>query len=228
MYILLEPMIKLLVKFSPEYEIERVKRTFGKLQWYKDNGYNPKFPEDLEIVPCSGISEDQIKKSVNAEYRESDFKIQEIYLLENWHSVIDEASAELAKTSLRPVDTYTIYLTKYGVGGSYHYPDSVVVNISFKYEIGLVRTIFHEIVHLMIEKWIFEYTVGHWQKERIVDLLMLKFVPKLARTQQIPTEITDPVDRIFNEHYPDIEMIVKKVGMLPQVAKNDIQNNSTR
>lgn len=207
-------MTNLTIKFSAEYEVERVKGTLKKLQWYKDNGYNPKFPENLEINQGPDISDDQIKKSVDEEYSENDFKIQEAYLLNNWHKVIDEASAELVKTSLRPLDTYTIYLTKYGVGGSYSYPNSVIVNIQSRYEKGLLRVVFHEIVHLMIQQWVIEYKISHWQKERIVDLLTMKFAPLVSKTQQIPAEITEPVDKIFNEYYPDVELVIKNIGQL--------------
>ncbi len=205
-------MINLTIKFSSEYEVERIKWTLGDLQWYEDNGYGPKFPKNLKISPGANISEYQIKESVNSEYSEDDFKIQERYLLDNWHRVIDEASAELEKTSLRSVDMYTVYLTKYGVGGSYNYPHSVVVNIKSKYEKGLLRTVFHEIIHLMIHPWIIEHKVSHWQKERIVDLLTTKFVPQISRAQEIRANIIEPVDRIFNEHYPNIELVIKNVG----------------
>lgn len=207
-------MISLVVKFSPEYEVERVKGALERLQWFKDNGYNVKFPESMVVNPDIDISEDQIKMAVDAEYNEDDFKIKEAYLLENWHKIIDDASAELAKTYLHAEDLYTIYLTKYGVGGGYDYPDTVIVNAG-SFGQGLLRMVFHEIVHLMIHTWITEYKVSHWQKERIVDLLMMKFIPSVSRTQQIPTEVTEPVDRIFDEHYPNIELIVKNVGLLP-------------
>ena len=207
-------MIKLIIKYSPEYEVERVKGALGRLPWYKDNGYDVKLPEGIVVNPNTNFSEDQVKDFVNKEFNENDFKIQEAYLLENWRNVIDEASVEITKTPLTPRDTYIVYMTKYGVGGSYHYPDSVIVNIKCKYGKGLLRTVFHEMVHLMIEPWIVEYKVGHWQKERIVDLLITKSVPQISRPQQIPVEIADPVDKIFNEHYPNIELIIKNVGLL--------------
>lgn len=210
-------MIKLTVKFSPEYEVERIKWTLGKLQWYKDNGYNPKFPSGLETGLGTDISDDQIRDSVDAEYKEDDYKTQETYLLEKWNKVVDEASTEIKKTSLISRDTYTIYLTKYGVGGSYNYPDSIIINIKYMYYKGLLSTVFHEMIHLIIHTWITEYKVSHWQKERIVDLLTMKFAPQIQinPNKPIPIEITEPVDRIFNEHYPNIELVIKNVGLLP-------------
>ena len=84
-------MIKFTVKFSPEYEVERVREALGRSQWYKDNGYAVKLPESLAVSSGVNISEDQIRDSVNAEYNEDDFKIQEAYLLENWNKVVDES-----------------------------------------------------------------------------------------------------------------------------------------
>lgn len=207
-------MIKLIIKYSPEFEFERIKKTLSGLQWYKDNGYNVKLPGNMMASSGADISDDQIKTAIEAEYNEEDFKIQETYLLENWGKVIDEVFTGIKKTSLIPRDTYTIYLTKYGVGGGYRSPDFVIVNIKSKYGRGFLHTVFHEMVHLMIDQWITEYKVSHWQKERIVDLIMLKFACLMIKIQPIPIEITKPVDQIFNEHYPDIELIVKKVGLL--------------
>ncbi len=206
-------MIKLTVKFSPEYEVERVKGALRRLQWFKDNGYNVKFPESMVVNLGIDISEDQIKTAVDAEYNEDDFKIKGAYLLENWNKFIEGVSAELTKTSLNVRDIYTVYITKYGVGGSYNYPDTVIVNAG-SFGQGLLRMVFHEIVHLMIHTWITQYNVSHWQKERIVDLLTTRFAPQISRTQEIPIEITEPVDKIFNEHYPDIELAIKNVGLL--------------
>lgn len=208
-------MIKLTVKFSPEFEVEQVKKTLSGLQWFKDNGYNNvKLPENLMVNFGTDTSEDQIKTAVEAEYNEEDFRIKESYLLENWDKVVSGVSAELARTSLNIRGTYTLYLTKYGVGGSYNYPDIVIVNAR-SFGQGLLRKVFHEIVHLMIHQWIVEYKVNHWQKERIVDLLMMKFVPQISRNQQIPVEIATPVDRVFSEYYPNIELVIKNVGLLP-------------
>lgn len=208
-------MIKFAVKFSPEFEVERIKKTLPRLQWFKDNGYNIKLPESLVVNSSADISDDQIKMAVEAEYKEDDFKIQEAYLLENWHKVVDEVFVGIKKTSLIPRDIYTIYFTKYGVGGSYNHPDIIIVSMG-SWGRGLLNTVFHEMVHLMIDQWIVEYKVSHWQKERIVDLIILKFACLLSRIQPISIEITRPIDRIFNEHYPNIELVIKNVGLLSQ------------
>jgi hypothetical protein len=207
-------MINLNVKYSSEYEVVRIKGTLEKLQWYKDNKYNPKLPEGLNLDLWPNISENTIKEIVAIEYNEDDFKIQEQYLLKKWSEVIDSAQAEIGKTALQLLDTYTVCLTKYGTNGSYVYPDSVIVNVQSRYMDGLVRVVFHEVVHLMIEQWITEYKTEHRQKERIVDLLTMKFTPNISKTQNIALEITEPIDQIFNDFYPDIKAIIEKVAII--------------
>lgn len=206
-------MINLLVKFSPEYEIKRVKETLGKLPWYKEKGYKVRFPEKLIIdseTIVSDISENKIKEIIETEYDEKDYTTQKVFLLENWQKIIDEIFVEFSKTDLKLREIYTVNLTKYGVGGSYHYPDVIITNIKNSYNIGLLRTTFHEILHLIIHPWIIEYKVGHWQKERIVDLLIEKFIPRLSKPQQMSIK-TEDIDKIFNDNYPNIEDTLKKM-----------------
>lgn len=209
-------MINLLVKFSPEYEIQRVKETLKKLPWYKEKGYKVRLPEKLIIdskTVVSDISENKIKEAIEIEYDEKDYKTQKVFLLENWQKIIDEIFVEFSKTDLKLREIYTVNLTKYGVGGSYHHPDIIITNIKNSYNIGLLRTTFHEILHLIIHPWIMEYKIGHWQKERIVDLLIEKFIPRLSKPQQMSIK-TEDIDKIFNDNYPNIGDIVKKIGLL--------------
>lgn len=205
-------MIKLEVNFSLENEIQRVQYTLNKLRWFMDNKYKINLPEKLKINPdiIPDVSENQIRESVLAEYNEDDYKTQKDFLLKNWQKVADEALIELKKTSLTPEDIYIIHLTKYGVGGSYNPPNSITVNIKYRYSLGLLRTVFHEILHLTIHSWITEYGISHWQKERIVDLLITKFVPQLSKPQELPIE-TEDIDKIFNKYYPNIELIIKNI-----------------
>ena len=140
-------------------------------------------------------------------------------MLENWQKVIEEGSIELEKTSLTLKDTYIIYLTKYGVGGSYNLPNSIIVNIKYKYSFGLLHTVFHEMLHLIIHPWITEYKISHWRKEKVVDLLLTKLAPQLSKPQQLPIE-TENIDKIFNEYYPDIELIIKNIDIKKEPAQS--------
>jgi hypothetical protein len=67
------------------------------------------------------------------------------------------------------LETFLVYLTSYGAGGSYNPPNVIVFNINNK---GGLKTIIHEIIHLLIEDQVQKYKIQHWEKERIVDLIM--------------------------------------------------------
>ena len=65
--------------------------------------------------------------------------------------------------------SHVIRLTNYGVGGSYNLPSLVVLNINMKM---LVKTVVHEIIHLMIQDLIDKYEIKQWEKERVVDNIL--------------------------------------------------------
>ena len=65
---------------------------------------------------------------------------------------------------------FQVILTKYGTEGSYNPPNRIFLNISNKSPQTLV--LLHEITHLIIHKYIKKYQIQHWEKERIVDLIL--------------------------------------------------------
>lgn len=211
-------MIDLKINYSVEFEVERISETLKQLNWFKNKGYNVLLPSSLPTSNSVDISGEKIKNSVIAEYVENDYETQKNYLLLNWNNIAPKLSEELSKLALIPLNHYNIFLSKYGVGGSYHYPDEIIINIKFKYEKGLLRTAVHEIIHLTIQPFIEKYKINHWSKERIVDLLMLRFLPQLSKPQQLPIN-TEQIDNIFNKIYPDIEAIIKDIGNLGEVIE---------
>ena len=142
-----------------------------------------------------------------------DYKTQQKFLFDNWTKLMNEISPELTKTDLKPDEKYIVNLTKYGVGGSYNYPNTVIANIKNSYSVGLLRTTLHEILHLNIHQWIIEYNINHWQKERVVDLLIMKLVPRLSKPQQLSIN-TEDIDKMFADNYPNIKTIIKKMGLI--------------
>ena len=36
--------MELKIKFGKKFEVERIKQTFAKIDWYKEHGYKPKIP----------------------------------------------------------------------------------------------------------------------------------------------------------------------------------------
>lgn len=206
-------MIKLEIKFSREYEIQRISETIKRIDFYREHKYNIRFPEKLSIdfnTNVSNIPENQIKDAVELEFKEDDYLAQKTFLLENWPKLMNEIAIELSKTDLKFLEIYNVNLTKYGVGGSYHYPDIIVSNIKNSYNIGLLRTILHETIHLGIHPWIEKHKIDHWQKERIVDLLMSRISPRLSKFQQVPIQ-TENIDKIFNDNYPNVEKLIEAI-----------------
>jgi len=197
-------MIKLNIEYSLDFEVERVTSTLKDIEWFKKNKYFLNLPENL--------NEKDVYSSVKSEFDEKLYEEAREHILSEWNdSMIDEK--ELAKLDVTPLSEYKLFLTRYGVGGSYHFPNEIIINFQQKYSFGRIRTVAHEITHLFIQAYIEKYNVSHWRKERIANLLMTKLSPKLYREQNYPIDIK-PVDDIFNAEYPRIEEIAKKVGEL--------------
>ncbi len=102
-------------------------------------------------------------------YEESDYEkvAQEI---RNDVSVnIDRYFEVLGRYSSGDFDNLIIKLTRYGTSGSYQLPNFIVYNI---HDARGIKTIYHEIAHLVFESEFVQYAVSHWQRERIIDLLL--------------------------------------------------------
>lgn len=104
----------------------------------------------------------------------------------------------------RPVlDSYEVYLTKYGVGGGYNLPNKIGLDIK-KDCGGLIKTFLHEAIHLSIKEVIVKNKTKHFDKERIVYLLMQKLFPEINRTQK---NMLDEVKKRVDQFLIDIILI---------------------
>ena len=107
---------------------------------------------------------------------------------------------------------YSIFLTKYGMGGSYDAETGeVVVNINRVSKEKIMGVIIHEIIHIGIEHIIRAHNIEHWSKERLVDLIGEKYFADLVKTQNIKEDV-EVVDEAFNEFFPDLEAVGLKLG----------------
>lgn len=208
-------MIKIKIKYSIEDEIKRIITTIKKIDWFIEQGYDfdkLTFPKSLPIAKIKLVTEEEIKSFVEEEYNIEDFDNNAKYLKSEWLKIGVILSEKIQKIGIKPEDEYFIYFTKYGMGGSYHRPKSVILNITRKWNVGLLRTVIHEIIHLSIEDLIMEYKIKHWAKERIVDLIFADFFPEFSKMQNIPN--TEEVDIVFNKYYPNIKKIITEVSRL--------------
>lgn len=158
--------IKLKFEYSKEYEFTRVKDTLASLDWYNSHGYKPRLPAGINRES----SREEIVSQINKEYEAIRYSKMEneiiaafsVYDEKFTHKLIEVFGKDIPKTFL-------VRLTNYGVGGSYNLPDVVIFNINMKKGI---KTIVHEIIHLLIQNQIDKYKVQQWEKERIVDLIL--------------------------------------------------------
>jgi hypothetical protein len=158
--------MKLNIKFGINFELKRVKSTLAKLDWYTSQGYKPRLPEGIN----SSSSVKEIKNKITEEFDEIKYKQVADKILSDFSKINKELSKKIKETFNKKIPTsFVIYLTNYGTGGSYESSNIVIFNLNSKKG---YKTIIHEIIHLIIEPWIQEYKIQHWEKERIVDLIL--------------------------------------------------------
>ncbi len=119
-------MISLEIKYSIDLEIERVKYTLGKIEWYRTNRYKVLLPDGLDET--SG--EVEVLAATSTQFHVEDYKEYEDVLNEAWISYLSklEEAKKILPFPLR--DNYTVVFTKYGTGGSY-YVDEGIVTLRF-------------------------------------------------------------------------------------------------
>lgn len=198
-------MSKLNIKHSTQIELDRVIESIGNLAWFQQNSYPISLPEGIQ----ESSSKEKIEEAIGKEYSENVliYEKEKTSLIERWGKYDKILEENLKKCSLKFYSEYEVFFSAYGTGGSYQLPNLLIVNAKRSWQIGLLRTIIHEIIHLSIEEYIRQYKIDHWVKERIVDLIFEKFFPELVKKQNIPIP-TEKIDSIFAEHYPNIEKII--------------------
>ncbi len=208
--------IKFLIKYSKEFEAQRVLSTKKKLKWYFDNGYNLSnsvLPKKISVEELDKKSETEIIKYVNEEYDSDLFQphIQTINSL--LPDYLNRLAEYFSKIDIEVLPNIEIKLTKYGTAGSYNSPNIVIVNISKSFNIGLVRNILHEIIHLHIQGLIDKYKIKQWGKEILVDCLFEKFNASILKRQNYPIDASK-IQKIFHENYPKVELIIYNVSKM--------------
>jgi len=202
-------MINLDIKHSLESEISRVQNTIDRIDWFKEKRYKIRLPETLSLEDAD-FSYEKIKQAIEHEYDKENYGKEEKYILDTLPKIKKVLGDYFTSSSLEPQSVYEINLTRYGVGGSYSIPNKIIVNIQVRKEMNLVQTIVHEIIHLSIEELIQKYNIDHWNKERLVDLLLERVGPEINTMQNISVD-TSSVDEAFEKEYPNIEGIIQNI-----------------
>ncbi len=202
--------IKLNFKYSVELEAERVRNTLDKLDWFLKNHYKTEsliFPKDVSV----GDSKDEILEKVKKEFDINKYKDVEESLKKLFDLYKSRLLSFVREIDSTPINDVNVILTKYGIAGSYNVPNTVIVNFSKFFNIGLLRILLHEIIHLHIQHLIDLYKISQWQKEIIVDSLFEKAFPDLVKKQDYPIDVS-ATKKIFDKYYPNLEAVVDNVS----------------
>lgn len=194
--------------YGIEQEVKRVINTIETKVWLTNNGYRFSLPQGFDDSQPN--ESESIKELIKKEYDPANYEIAEKAISKSWNGnckLMKEINEKLV--GAYKLDELNVVLTKYGTQGSYVQPNSVIINISAVPPEFLIKTVVHESIHLMIEQLIKKNSVDHWVKERIVNLIVdLEFK---SRFKMSPApEWVMPVDEIFKQHYPNLELIMKK------------------
>jgi len=207
-------MIKLSIVYSKEFELERIKNTVKRLDWYLSNKISLSslsFPKNLDINRLKDLSEEEMASAVNEEYDETKF-ISEAESITQMYGKYEIKLEEFIKNINLPViPEIKIQLTCYGVGGSYSLPNEIISNITKHYSLGLLKSVLHEIIHLHIQHLIDKYKIGQWEKETLVNSLYEKVFPDIPKKNDIPIDTTK-TRKIFEENFPYIEKIISLIN----------------
>lgn len=199
-------------QFDAESEVRRVKGTIDKLEWFTKNNYKFLLPNGIKDFKDPKI--EIIRKSVEDEYDLKIYQIAESAILKSWErnsEFMRKINQKLSGSYI--LDELTVILTRYGVQGSYMPPNSVIINISNIPPEYLIRTVIHESLHLMIEHLIKKYSVEHWVKERIVNLIMDIEYKSRFKIQSVP-DWALATDAILKEYYPNLILIMEKAAKI--------------
>ena len=159
--------MKIRIRYGEKVEFERVKATLKKLDWYNEQGYKIGLPKEITKKSPDKDIKNQIKK----EYNKKAFDSYSKELLHKFNKIKNQFGKTLKEIFGENIPSdFEMFLTRYGVGGSYFLPNKIIKNVTNVKE-G-IKTLVHEIIHLIIQKEIDKYKIEHWEKERIVDLIL--------------------------------------------------------
>ena len=203
------------INFHKADEIERIKYTIAKLDWFIKQGYEINLPDKIKEVIHQGRipTDEEILKIISIEFNHEEYKEKSQDLFQRWKEAKDDFLKKIATLGLSLQSTYLVSFTKYGVGGSYRLPNNIQINFDYANTRNTLGITFHEIIHLTIEYLIREYNIDHWTKERLVDLIYAKFFPK-ERLLQKDLEKLEQIKEIFNRFFPDIKKVIIGVSKL--------------
>jgi len=196
--------------YGVDDEINIIKNTLGKINYYNEHSYRILLPKNFDV---KNNNIEYIRKAVLDEYNGGEYKEISMFLENKVEENMAKIKSGFDKTDFIIEDTYNIYLTKYGVGGSYNPLNSIILNFKAKEKEKLFKTIIHETIHLCINKLIIKYNIPQWEKELLVDLTFDNILPEFNILQNIKLseERKNEIKKIFALYFPNTEDIIKNL-----------------
>lgn len=189
-------------------EFGYLKSVLSRLQFYKDNRYTVGLPDNKQLLDPQ-IQKDSVKMFSIFETSEYDkgYFAEGLKILNAHKDFIESLVQKLLYLKdlwdFKVFSKYTVVLTKYGPGGSYN-PDTGKIDLfatkEGKFKGGdPVETIVHEIIHIGIEESIVKkFRLTHWEKERLVDLLVKTLFAKELPGHKLQGEAKNKIDGYIN------------------------------
>lgn len=217
--------MQLKIIYSFENDLKRILDTIREIDWFKEKGYKVELPPEIDMTKIKEYSEQDVSFILKNKWSDVEYKKHEIKILEEWQKYSKRLENDLNTAGLKPAKEYIVFLTRYGVGGSYDLQGNNIVTLNVSYyerntNRSVIVALLHEIVHINIEEYIKQNQISHGQKEKIVDMIMKKsfaddfpqedFLQKWLYTKSL----SEKSELIFNELYPDVRSIIKKLGIL--------------
>lgn len=160
--------MKLNFFYSVKFELDRVKDTINRKEFFLKNGYKPRLPGGL-IFKNFDLSD--AEKLITKEFNEElalEFENEIKTKWKKYHKSILTFVSHLPYEKPKSLD---IIFTQYGNSGSYHAPNTVIIglqNINRAFSV-----VVHEFLHILIENSVVsKYKLSQWEKESLIDYLM--------------------------------------------------------
>lgn len=201
-------MTTLDIQYNKDFELTRVRNSVSNFEWYIENGYKISLPDKI----TEESSEEEICIQIENQFTEEIYEKFSSELQTEWKRFSVQFEKVKDKSCITFNDTYAVFLTRYGTGGSFNPSLSqVTLKIEDRTMKSALGTLVHEMVHIAIHDYIQKYEVTHWRKERLVDLLVEHYFPGLRPIQTISEDVS-AVDIAFKGYFPDIETTIKTIG----------------
>ena len=186
--------MKLIFEYSVESEINRVKSTINKKDFFKKIEYRLGFPEGFSL---DSTDFSDLEKQIKKELAPDKVELAKKQIMDKWTKSSKYIESFVDSLPYDKPETLNIVLTQYGVGGSYWPPNRVIINLHFARK-DLFETVTHELVHLLIEGPVIQkYQIKHESKEALIDYIgshnkyLKKALPDYHLQERFVSELPD-------------------------------------